>query len=180
MLLFTLCCQIFKNQQEEVFSTVGVRFVRVLTHVQYMLFTDASTPSAENTFALDAEQSLECKQVCSSASVCAGSATITQHIYRARSPLLRGCESGVIGCPATVLVKLPICSNGSHISTPESRITHRSPENYSCKLVFVRPAQFWVEAEVISVLFANCPIPRHCYELGQNFNHFTAFNVTLK
>ena len=125
-------------------------------------------------------ESLECKQVCSSASVCAGSATITQHIYRARSPLLRGCESGVIGCPATVLVKLPICSNGSHISTPQYRITHRSPENYSCKLVFVRPAQFWVEAEVISVLFANCPIPRHCYELGQNFNHFTAFNVTLK
>ena len=63
---------------------------------------------------------------------------------------------------------------------PQSRITHRSPENYSCKLVFVRLAQFWVEAEVISVLFANCPIPRHCYELGQNFNHFTAFNVTLK
>ena len=55
MLLFTLCCQILKNQQEEVFSTVGVRLVRVLTHVQYMLFTDASTPSAENTFALDAE-----------------------------------------------------------------------------------------------------------------------------
>ena len=65
-------------------------------------------------------------------------------------------------------------------SPPQSRTTHRSPENYSCKLVFVRLAQFWVEAEVISVLFANCPIPRHCYELGQNFNHFTAFNVTLK
>ena len=118
--------------------------------------------------------------------VCRSAQHQSLSILTARSPLLRGCVSGVIGCRATVLVMLPIlyvqmeAIFRHHDTPPQSRITHRSPENYSCKLVFVRLAQFWVEAEVISVLFANCPIPRHCYELGQNFNHFTAFNVTLK